>query len=367
MIFQLSSLQLKLFKQQKCLTVILIISLFTLMACEEDVAPVSSANNRQSHSVQLIKVKQQNLPVILTVPGKVVVKNQLKVASRITGFIEQINFDEGDIINPGDVLVKIDNAQIEAAIKGANAAVLAAKAELMDAEEDVKRVKKLVKSKLAAEDDLRNANVRKISTKANLVTAEAEFISKRKERRYVNITSSVKARVRERFFDPGELATVGQEILLLDVLGGMELEVYLPSTSMSSVTVGQTINVVIDLSSGPQESKVNSIVHAVDDVTRRYKVRLSLPGTINLTAGQFGVAHIVLRQQSATVIPDSTITQRAGIEGVFVADASGVLRFRSVRLGKNWENLREILAGLKPDELVVNHPTNCLRDGDKAS
>lgn len=352
--------------QQNHFVVILFISLFSLMACEVEKTPANSSRIIQIRDVEISKVEQQVLPVILSVPGTVVSKKQLKVASRLTGFIEKIHVDEGDIVKPDDVLVDIDNAQIEALIKGADASVLAAKAELLDADEDVKRIKKLVQSKIAAEDDLRNANVRRTGAKAKLATVQAELISKRKERRYAHITIPVHARVRERFFDPGDLTTAGQVILLLDVHDGLELEVYLPSTVIGSIAIGQTVKVEMDLFAEPLESKVSNIVRSLDDITRSYKVRLLLPDEMNFTPGQFGQAYIVLRQQAATVIADSTITQRAGIEGVFVMDESSTLGFRSVRLGKSWGKLREILSGLKPGERVVNNPTSLLRDGDKA-
>lgn len=344
---------------------VLIIPLLSLTACKTDKAPANGSKTTKIHDAEISRVKQQLMPVILSIPGKVVSKNQLKIASRLSGYIEKIHVDEGDRVKRGDMLVEIDNVQIEAAIKGAIAAVSATNAELRDAEQDVKRVKKLVKSKMAAEDDLRNAKVRRTGAKANLATAEAELISKRKERRYAHITSRVDAQVRQRLFDPGDLATAGQVILLLDVLDGLELEVYLPSTSIDSIAIGQTVYVEMDLIPEPLEAKVSSIVRSLDDVTRRYKVRLSLPLDINLTPGQYGQANFVLRQQAATVITQSTITQRAGIEGVFVMDSSKTLRFRSVRLGKLWENLREVIAGLQDGDRVVNNPTNLLRDGDK--
>ena len=345
-----------------------------LSACDSSESPVSSDNAPVIHEVEVSMVKQQMLPVILPVPGTVVSKERLKVASRITGFIEKITVDEGDIVKPGDTLVEIDNAQIEAAIKGADAAVLAAKADLLDAKDDVKRIKKLVKTKTMAEDDLRNAEVRRAQANATLATAEAELVAKRQDRRYSHIISPVNAQVRERLRDPGDLAAAGESILQLDVLGDMELEVYLPSTSISSISLGQSINVKVSSCDELLIARVTSIVRAADEVTRRYKVRLLLPPNDNLTPGQFGQAQFVLGEKNVIVVPASAITERAGIEGVFVKDVSNKLYFRSVRLGKTWpphalqpetsQAMREVLAGLEVETLVVTNPTALLRDGE---
>jgi RND family efflux transporter MFP subunit len=357
---------------------IAVVAMFVLSSCDDGGSQTQSNNDQQAHDVEVSKIEQQTLPVILPVPGTVVSKERLKVASRITGFIEKITVDEGDIVKPGDTLVEIDNAQIEAAIKGADAAVLAAKADLLDAKDDVKRIKKLVKSKTMAEDDLRNAEVRRAQTKATLATAEAEVVAKRQDRRYSHIISPVHAQVRERLRDPGDLAAAGELILQLDVLGDMELEVYLPSTSISSISVGQSVNVRVKSCDELLTAKVYSIVivRAADEVTRRYKVRLLLPPDDNLTPGQFGQAQFVLGKKNVIVVPASAITERAGIEGVFVKDVSNKLYFRSVRLGKIWQPhdlqaeasqaMREVLSGLEVETLVVTNPTALLRDGEMA-
>ena len=343
-------------------------AMFVLSSCDDE-SPVQSNNGQPIHDVVVSKIEQQTLPVVLPVPGTVVSKDRLKVASRITGFIEKITVDEGDIVKPGDTLVEIDNAQVEAAIKGADAAVLAAKADLLDAKDDVKRIEKLVKSKTVAEDDLRNAEVRRAQAAATLATAEADLVAKRQDRRYSHIISPVHAQVRERLRDPGDLAAAGEPILQLDVLGDMELEVYLPSTSISSISVGQNVNVKVKSCDELLEGKVTSIVRAADEVTRRYKVRLLLPPDENLTPGQFGQAQFVIGDENVIVVPASAITERAGIEGVFVKDVSNKLRFRSIRLGKTWQAdvsqpVREVLAGLEVDAMVVTNPSVLLHDGD---
>jgi len=358
------------------ITLLSALAIVVLSSCDDRDSQVPSNNAQSVHDVEVSKIEQQSLPVILPVPGTVVSKERLKVASRITGFIETIAVDEGDIVKPGDTLVEIDNAQVVAAIKGADAAVLAARADLLDAKDDVTRIAKLVKSKTMAEDDLRNAQVRRAQAKATLATAEAEVVAKRQDRRYSHIISPVQAQVRERLRDPGDLAAAGEPILQLDVLGDMELEVYLPSTSISSISIGQAVNVKVKSCDELLEGKVISIVRAADEVTRRYKVRLLLPPDENLTPGQFGQAQFVLGEKNVIVVPASAITERAGIEGVFVIDAKNKLRFRSVRLGKTWQKdesqpdtsqqVREVLAGLKVEMLVVTTPSVLLHDGDMA-
>ena len=197
-----------------------------------------------------------------------------------------------------------------------------------------------------------------------LATAEAALTAKRQERRYSNIISPVHAQVRERLRDPGDLAAAGESILQLDVLGAMELHIYLPSTQINNVTIGQKVNIKFESREKLLESTIVNIVRSADKVTRRYKVRLLLPADKNLTPGQFGQAQIVLRDETVTAIPVTAIIERAGINGVFVTDASNTLRFRSVRLGRAWKELREALAGIEPGSSLVLNPSSALHEGD---
>ena len=201
--------------------------------------PFGSTN---SYNVHLAKVEKHVFPTIYSVPGTIVPGHRLQIASRVTGYIEKITVDEGDIVEPGVILVEIDNAQLEASITSAEASVASAQAELEEAQNDVKRFRKLVRSKTITEDKLRKAIVRQTSAKTKLAKSQAELTSTQQDRQYTRITSPVRAQVRERLQDPGDLASSGSPILRLDVLGPMELEVYLPSTLIGNVGIGQGLD-----------------------------------------------------------------------------------------------------------------------------
>ncbi|MCK5359056.1 MAG: efflux RND transporter periplasmic adaptor subunit, partial [Gammaproteobacteria bacterium] len=57
-------------------------------------------------------------------------------------------------------------------------------------------------------------------------------------------------------------------------------------------------------------------------------------------------------------------TERAGIEGAFIVDENGTVRFRSVRLGIGYKNYQEVLAGPEAGASIVLNPPALLREGD---
>lgn len=337
-----------------------------LQGCQEDqtdVVPVSVSQH--TRPVRVMVVEERMLPVIYPVPGTVVPSQRLQVASRISGYIEQIEVDEGDVVEPGALLLAIDDARVEAAIKASEATLTATQADLQDARDDVMRYRSLASTQALAEDQLRDAQLRQVQAKADLIKVLAELQANRRDRRYIRITSPVRAQVRERLRDPGDLAVAGEPILLLDVLGPMELEVFLPSTRIATVAEGQAVDIYLQSDGSLLSGRIKRIVNSADTVTRSSKVRIALPTDRELSPGQFGHAYFILGQDKVPAIPTAAIVERAGIEGVFLVEGSDRVRFRSIRTGRAWQDYREVLAGIDAGMLVVLDPPNPLRDGDR--
>ncbi|MCB1830121.1 MAG: efflux RND transporter periplasmic adaptor subunit [Gammaproteobacteria bacterium] len=317
-----------------------------------------------THSLAIARVERQMLPVVYPVPGTVVPKEHLQIASKLHGIIDRIHVDEGDLVDVGDLLVEIDDAQVTAAIKSAEASLSAANTDLKDARDDVKRFRGLARTHALAEDQLRDALVRVAQTEAAVTQDEAQLIAAREERRYTRIITPVRAQVRERLQDTGDLAVAGAPLLRLDVLGAMDLEVFIPASRIDGIHLGQNVDVYLHANDIPLQGQVRSIVYSADKVTRNCKVKIGLPNEDRLMPGQFGRAHIVLGQSSAMLVPAASVTERAGIEGVFIRNDKGTARFRSVRLGKVWRDKREVLAGIEVDDWVLLDPPARLREGD---
>ena len=89
-----------------------------------------------------------------------------------------------------------------------------------------------------------------------------------------------------------------------------------------------------------------------------------MPNDIGLSPGQFAQANIPLEARPTLVVLASAITQRAGIAGVFLLDEQNIVRFRSVRIGRSWQQYKQILAGVEPGWRLILAPPTQLTDGD---
>jgi RND family efflux transporter MFP subunit len=340
-------------------------TLWLIAGCGADPSGAPRAQAPATHEVPLSRIEQRTQPIIYSVPGSLVPAQRLQVASRISGFIEAVHVDEGDRVETGTPLVDIDEAQVEAMIRAGEAVLASAEAELADAREDVQRYQALARSEVLAEEQLRDARVRSARVGAEVEQARAELDARRQDRRYTRLTSPVRGLVRERLRDPGDLVTAGESILRLDVLGPMELEVFVPTTRVGAVTAGQSVAIEMGSEGESVTGRVISVVHSADAATRRCKVRIALPDASHWAPGQFGCAHLVIGQEPVAVVPQPAVVTRAGIEGVFVVDDNGTARFRSVRLGRRWGTDRELLAGIEAGTVIVLQTPAALRDGDQ--
>jgi len=345
---------------------VLLCACLVLAGCEP--GPADSAPSEATvrlHWLAVSQVEVRTLPLIYPASGSVVARERVEVASRLTGFIQRVAVEEGETVAAGTVIVEIDDAQVEAAVRGAEAAVASAQADRLDALGDVDRFQTLARNQALAEDGLRKARVRLARAEGEATRSEAELQARRQERRYTRIVSPAPARVRERLRDPGDLVTPGEPILRLDVLGPPEVEVFLPVSRIQTVSVGQTVRVQLEPSVRERPGHVVAIVESLDPVTRRGKVRLALAEAEGLLDGQFARVYFVVGEEPVLVVPDGALAERAGVPGVLAVDAQGTARFRSLQLGRAWPGYHEVLAGVEPGTAVAIDPPASLRDGDR--
>jgi RND family efflux transporter MFP subunit len=340
-----------------------ILSLAMLVGCGDAVnhenlqGSIQPVGNHQS-----IPVEQSRIPQLYTSPGSVVSSQEFMVTSTISGFIQEIAVEEGDRVDEGMLLVRIDSSKVKRAISQAEASVAAAQAELKDANDDVRKFRALVATESISDERLRKGILRQEKVRANLRKAQAELRAQRAELEYIEITSPISGQVAKRLMSEGDLSTPGNPILHLESLQAMEFETYVPEKILVQLKAGGSATIKLDVLNQKVEGKIAAIVQSTDTVTRSGKVKILLPDSIATIPGMFGRASFTIGIDTLLTIPETSIITRAGVEGVFVVTPEGGARFVSVRTGLHWEDRRVILAGLHPDDRVLTEPQTATFD-----
>lgn len=305
-----------------------------------------------------------DIPRLQVAAGQVTADQTIELGSRISGYISRILPAEGATVEVGELLIEIDAASVESAIRQAKASLEEARSELSDSSADVKRFTDLAKTHAISKERLRKEKLRTTRAKSAVDSARAKLAEQRAELAYTRIKSPVRARVIEHLSKSGDLAVPGVPIMRIESLNASHFETWVPISIIDQLSIGENVTLSLDGQNEPVHSVITELVRSADPMTRRCKVRLSLPKGISTLVGHYGHANFLIGSDQRPVISEQALTKRAGIEGVFVIDQGGLARFRSVRTGRRWNNKVELLASPPVGQTVILAPQMNLRDGD---
>jgi len=270
---------------------------------------------------------------------------QLVLAPKISGRIDRLLVDLGDTVQRGQVVARLDDAELVQAVNEAEAELAVARATLTAAqsaleisERGLKRAEALRTEGVASESQLDAARTDQVTARAEvdlaaagIPRASASLEAARIRLGYARVAADWNEGddhrvVGERFVDEG--ANVGQNAALLSIL---ELDPLLaviqaPERDYPRISVGQAAVLTTDAYPGRTfEAHVARIAPVFRRSTRQARIELSVANEDSfLKPGMFVRATLALESvPEATVVPYEALTQRGDETGVFVVDAAG--------------------------------------------
>lgn len=336
--------------------------LVSVLGCSDQ--PEVEKATKEPWSLQTTLVKVENLPIDYRTTGSIVSDHRVDVASRSTGYIKKILVREGDQVTVGQALVTLDGADVEGAIRQVAASVDKAKSALKDAQTDLKNFQALFKRGSVSDNKLRKVKLQRDIAQDTLREAKAALQTTQSQRQYTQITSPVSGVVVGRHKREGDLAAPAVPLLTVESSKGLLFETYIGEGQLKNIKQGEAVEVVIDAIKEPLHGVIARIVPSGDPLTRKSRVKVSLPENNKLLPGMFGRTHFKIGVKSIPVVRTESLVTRAGLSGVFVVDEQQRINFRWLRLGKKIQGQFEVLVGLSGGERIVSMPIARLRDGD---
>jgi membrane fusion protein (multidrug efflux system) len=275
----------------------------------------------------------------------------VQISSEVAGRVSEILFREGQRVQAGEVLVKLDDALTRAELG-------VAQARLALAEANYKRTSSLARSgntTQRAEDEATSA----------LETARAavEFIKVRLDK--LSITAPFTGVVGIRKISVGAYVSPGAPIANLEKINELKVDFKVPEIHLADVKVRQEIEVTVDaLPRQVFRGTIYAIDPMVDVNGRALTIRARLPNPdLVLRPGLF--ARITVKGQSeakVVVVPEEAVVPR-GDSALLYRVESGKAVETKVRLGSRMAGHVEILEGLAPEAVVVTAGQTRLRNG----
>jgi len=301
------------------------------------------------------KVKAQTWQPYLHAIGSLVARNGVEVSSQVDGQIRSINFDSGQTVDKGDVLLQLDDTVDRASLQG-----LVAEEKL--AELEFKRQSRLLKQHSTSQSAYDTA-------RASLDKAKAAVATQRARLKHMSVRAPFSGALGIRQVDLGGFLKAGSPIVSLQALDPIYVDFSLPERYLAKLSAGQ--QVLVGVQAHPDQTfkgQISAISSEVQQKTRNVQVRATLTNKDHqLRPGMFAEVRVALPvRQGVLTVPRTAITYNPYGDSVFVIEkkkGQQVAMRRQVQTGEARDGRVEITKGLKEGDEVVSAGQVKLRNG----
>lgn len=282
------------------------------------------------------------------VAGTVRAKLRSVLEAKVSGKLEQLLVVPGQQVKAGELLAVIDAREVQARYDQAVALK-------QQADADLKRLTSLLEQRVLSPAEYDNAQARARVTIASVTEAETMLS-------YTKVTAPFAGVITRKHADVGDLATPGKPLLEMEDSNTLRLEADVPEAVVGKLTLGDKLPVRISALENELQGVVCEIAPAADPNSRTFLVKLDLPKTAGLRAGQFGRVSMPVGETRALRVPVSAVLQRGQMEMVFVIN-DGKAQLRLVKTGKRIGDEVELVSGVSAGEKIVADNVTGLIDG----
>ena len=301
----------------------------------------------------------------------------VEIRPRVSGPIESVHFEDGQIVRQGQLLFVIDPRPYAAELAHARAQVAGARAQLANADAELKRAQALLGNKLISEADAEVRTAAQLGAAANVAAAEASVQTADLNLSFTRVTAPLTGRASYRRLAPGNLVAADTTVLttivtedpirfLFDVPESALLKYKREAGGANLSRVDIRLQ---DETEYRWQGRVDFLDNALDRSSGTIRLRAVVDNPDGfISAGMFGQLRLfALQSFDALLVPDQAVVTDQTRQVVYVVDAEGVVGQKVVRPGRLIGGLRVISEGLAPQDRVVISGVQRARPGRRVS
>jgi membrane fusion protein (multidrug efflux system) len=346
--------------------------------CSQQEQPPAVA---QAVAVSAQRVVPADTPIVLKFVGQTESSRQVEIRARVEGFLEEIAYKEGTLVQQDQVLFRMDSKPFDAALQQARGELALQQARLETAVANLRRIKPLAARNAVSQKDLDDASGNEKAARAAVLTAQGAVRVAELNLGYTTIKSPVTGLASKTAQQEGSFLTPGSEGLLTyvarldpiwvsfsisenEMLGYRSQEkkgiLKLPPRKDFEVEV-----VLADGSVFPHRGRISFAEPSLSTETGTFLVRAQLANPNGqLRPGQFVRVRVLgALQPQAVLVPQRAVMEGAKGSFVWVVNAEQKAALRAVVAGRWYHDQWFIDKGLKAGDLVVVDGVMKLRPG----
>ena len=325
------------------------------------------------------RAETRDVPIYLDGLGTVQAFNQVQVRAQVDGVLIEVRFREGQDVNRGDVLARIDPRSYQASLDSAVAKKQQDEANLANAKLDAGRYAKLAATAYSSAQQSDTARAQVAQLEAQVRGDQAQIDTARTQLSFTTITAPFDGRVGVRQVDVGNIVRQGDAtaIAVLTQLKPISVVFTLPQQSLPAVAAamqdGQTPEVLaLEGGSGAKtldRGQLAVLDNQVDGSTGTIKLKATFPNaTLKLWPGGFvNVRLLVETRRGVTTVPTAAVQRGPRGAYAFVIGPDLTVKRQTITLSYEDDTTSIVASGLNANDQVVVDGAQRLNDNSKVA
>ena len=318
--------------------------------------------------------------------GRFVAFERVDIRARVAGYLQDIHFTDGEWVEKGALLFSLDPRPFVAAISAAKAEQARAATNLILAEQEFRRAKRLVAQKAMSQEELDVRSATMEARKADVEAARSALVIAELDLEYSRISAPISGQISNKKVDIGNLIVAGGEQVLTNIVA--EQPVYFVFDLSESnylqykrqrnslgddtlVDQASTVQVrLLDEQEYQHEGRVDFVDTHFDERTGTIRLRALFDSNADglLLPGSFGRVRLPARTPGLVLlIPDAAVMSDMAEKIVMTVDKDNLVQPKKVELGALYQGLRIIRSGIEADDRIITEGLLRVRPGVKVA
>ena len=295
-------------------------------------------------SVQVVVTNVHPQPVTeaLSLVGSLAANEYVELKPETEGVVQEVLFQDGDRVQPAQLLIRLDESKLVAAVDEGEANFKLSKANL-------ERSEQLFHEKYVSPQEYDQV-------KAQFEVNKASLELKRRQLKDARILAPFGGVLGARLISPGQVITKATTLTTLVDLDTVKVEVGIPERFLGQIKNGLALALRVAAFPGRAfTGEVYYVAAQLDPATRTalVKARISNPDH-ELRPGMFANLDLTLQvRPSAIVIPEPAVVFDGDVARIFVVGQGGLAQMQTIKLGIRVPGGVEVVEGLKPGDQVI--------------